>query len=112
MCFTDSYLGIPFSESPDKLVCPRVFDVERRKDQTAIPLRLLRLAVYCTVIVNTDTYTTSVQVLSKTVHSRSLSSIHILYNQALVGSLSDSFDPIPLIGNIQHCTEVVRVSSY
>ena len=39
-----------------KLVCPRDFDVERRKDRTAPPLRLLRPAVYCTGIVNTVTF--------------------------------------------------------
>ena len=32
-------------------------------------------------------------VLRSKVHCRSLSSIHILYNQALVGGLSDTFDP-------------------
>ena len=42
--------------SRGKLVCPRDFDVARRKAQTATPLPLLRLAVYCTVIVNTDTF--------------------------------------------------------
>ena len=42
-----------------------------------------------------------VLVLSKKVHCMSLSSIHILYNQALAGGLSDSFDPIMHIGNFQ-----------
>ena len=39
--------------------------------------------------------------MSTKVLHRSLSSIHILYNQALVGGLSDSFDPATRIGNIQ-----------
>ena len=36
--------------------------------------------------------------MSTKVLCRSLSSIHILYNQALVGGLSDSFDPATRIG--------------
>ena len=39
--------------------------------------------------------------MSKKVHCKSLSSIHIFYNQALVGGLSDTFDPATRIGNIQ-----------
>ena len=39
--------------------------------------------------------------MSKKVLCRSLSSIHILYNQASVGGLSDSFDSATLIDNIQ-----------
>ena len=38
--------------------------------------------------------------MSKKVHCRSLSSIHILYNQALVGGLSDSSDPATRIVNL------------
>ena len=38
--------------------------------------------------------------MRKKVHCRSLSSIHILYNQALVRGLSDSFDPPRWIGNV------------
>ena len=40
------------------------------------------------------------KVLTEKVHSRSLSSIHILYNQALVGGLRDTFDPATRIGNV------------
>ena len=39
--------------------------------------------------------------MSTKVLHRSLSSIHILYNQALVGGLSDSFDPATRIANFQ-----------
>ena len=39
--------------------------------------------------------------MSKKVLCRSLSSIHILYNQASVGGLSDSFDSATRIDNIQ-----------
>ena len=39
--------------------------------------------------------------MSTKVLHKSLSSIHILYNQALVGGLSDSFDPATRIGNLQ-----------
>ena len=42
-----------------------------------------------------------VLVLNEKVHCRSLSSIHILYNQALVGGLSNSFDPATRIVNLQ-----------
>ena len=41
------------------------------------------------------------KVLSKKVHCGSLSSIHIHYNQALVGGLSDTFDPATRIHNLQ-----------
>ena len=41
------------------------------------------------------------KVLSKKVHSRSLNSIHILYKQALVGGLSDNFDPSMRIAKFQ-----------
>ena len=41
------------------------------------------------------------KVLREKVHCRSLSSIHILYNQALVEGLSVSFDPATRIGNVQ-----------
>ena len=39
--------------------------------------------------------------MSAKVLPRSLSSIHILYNQALVGGLSDSFDPATRIANVK-----------
>ena len=39
--------------------------------------------------------------MSKTVRCRSLSSTHVLYNQALVGGLSVSFDPARQIHNLQ-----------
>jgi len=45
--------------------------------------------------------------LRSQVHCRSLSSIHIPYNQALVGGLSDRFDPATRIANLLLCTEVV-----
>ena len=41
------------------------------------------------------------KVLSNAVHCRSLSSIHILYHQALVGGLSDTFEPATWIRNLQ-----------
>jgi hypothetical protein len=41
------------------------------------------------------------KVLSKNVHCRSLSSIHILYNQALVGGLSAIFHPATRIALVQ-----------
>ena len=41
------------------------------------------------------------KVLREKVLCRSLSSIHILYNQALVGGLSDSFDPAVRIAKFQ-----------
>ena len=48
-------------------------------------------------------------VLRSNVHCRSLSSIHILYNHALVGGLSDRFDPATRIANVS--LKVVRHSA-
>ena len=41
------------------------------------------------------------KVLREKVHCRSLSSIHILYNQPLVGGLSANLDPAKWIANLQ-----------
>ena len=52
--------------------------------------------------------------MSKKVHCRSLSSIHILYNQALVGGLSVSYVPATWIDNIQldrGSTKMIKPSS-
>ena len=49
--------------------------------------------------------------MSKTVPCRSLSSIHILYNQALVGGLSDTFDPAPRIANVSSAGGSIRIKA-
>ena len=67
--FTEMYIYSMMRRG--KLVCPRDFDVARRKAQTATPLRLLRLAVYCTVIGNTDTFAYLAYQLLLSVHPSS-----------------------------------------